>query len=64
MNTVSGTEDRTWEDRPWEGPLDSFDVSRAAMFSKDMWRPLLQTPTGRSPRFTSTKIQPLVLTGQ
>ena len=39
MNTVSGTEDRNWEDRPWEGPLDSFDVSRAAMFSKDMWRP-------------------------
>lgn len=34
MNTVSNT-----EDRPWEGPLDSFDVSRAAMFSKDIWRP-------------------------
>ena len=26
-------------DRPWEGDLDSFDVSRAAMFSKDIWRP-------------------------
>ena len=34
MNTII-----TAEDRPWEGPLDSFDVSRAAMFSKDMWRP-------------------------
>lgn len=26
-------------DLPWEGDLDSFDVSRAALFSKDIWRP-------------------------
>ena len=44
MSTVSSTEGRPWqerslEDQPWKGPLDSFDVSRAAMFSKDIWRP-------------------------
>ena len=25
--------------QPWLDALDSFDVSRASMFSKDMWRP-------------------------
>ena len=34
-----GSDVRQSSKQPWLDALDSFDVSRASMFSKDMWRP-------------------------
>ena len=36
-------------EKPWLGGLDSFDVSRASMFSKDVWRPYFKRLREDSP---------------